>query len=74
MSEIKVEQIVIKIGEKEILLNVDEAKELRKVLDDLFGDKVTTIINYPQYPYWYGKWEISAPQYGTIMCLTGNVK
>ena len=74
MSEVKVEQIVIKIGEREVVLNIEEAKELKKVLDDLFN---TTIVTYPVYPYYYGNWRIGpAPSpkydYGTIMCAVGD--
>ena len=71
MGEVEVKNIVIKIGEKEIVLNLEEAKELRKVLDDLLGVKF--IEHYtPYFPY-YQNWNITpyiGPQWpsGTIYC------
>ena len=59
MSEIK--KIVLSVGDKEIELTPDEAKELRKILGDLFGEKETTVVPmpypvYPNYPYFGGTW------------------
>lgn len=57
----KIEKIVIEFNGKKIDLSIKDAKELQKVLDELFGEK-TTRISYPVYierpyyhkPYWYG--------------------
>ena len=36
-SGVEVSRIVLKIGDKEIELSLDEARELRQVLDENFG-------------------------------------
>lgn len=46
-----VERIIIKIGDKEIPLTVNEAKELQQVLSDMFGDKVTIVSPPSVVPY-----------------------
>ncbi len=38
-NEVKVEKIVIKIGDKEHEFSMSEAKELRKLLNNLLGEK-----------------------------------
>lgn len=55
-KEVTVVQIVIKIGDVEIRLTPDEARELRGLLDDLIGDTVKEYVPYTPlyriYPYW----------------------
>jgi hypothetical protein len=75
LGEVEVKNIVIKIGEKEILLNLEEAKELKKVLDDLLGVKL--IEYYIPYFRYYQNWNITpyiGPQWssGTICCSNKN--
>jgi len=67
MSEIK--KIVLSVGDKEIELTPDEAKELRKILGDLFGEKETTVIPvpYPVQPYY--PWTIWGT--GTLTACAG---
>lgn len=36
-APVKVESIVISAGESQVLLSIEEAKELQKQLNDLFG-------------------------------------
>ena len=42
-------KIIVKIGNKNIELTIDEARELYDNLDDMFGDK-NTITVYPFIP------------------------
>ena len=58
-TKVEVSKIVIKIGEKEATLTLEEVKALRDVLDNLLGDKqeikYIPWIVYPQtntYPQW----------------------
>ena len=60
-KKVEILKIVIKVGEKEATLSLDEAKQLRDVLDNLLGNKNSiTYIPYsipyinpnPYYPYW----------------------
>ena len=50
-----IEKIVLKIKGKEQSLSVEEAKNLQKALNDVFGNKdyldyYPTYLNYPVYP------------------------
>jgi hypothetical protein len=52
---IQIKEIVIKIGDKDIELTPDEARELKTILDELFDKKGMVIptfvpIPYPVYP------------------------
>jgi hypothetical protein len=49
MSEVKVEKISIKIGDKEQEYTLEEAKELQKLLNELFGNKETIYISVPAW-------------------------
>ena len=60
-----VEKVVLKIGDKEISLSIEEAKQLKGILSDLFGKKeiqytpypvVEKIPYYPRPWYEYDKW------------------
>lgn len=49
--------INLQIGKKEIQLSVEEAKELKKALEELFGEKIVKeehhhYNGYTYYPYW----------------------
>jgi hypothetical protein len=46
MKSVEIQKLVIRIGEKEITLGLDEAKELRDILNDTFGTK--EIVRTPQ--------------------------
>lgn len=55
--KVEVKKVVLKIGDKEIGLSVDEAKELTKLLMDTFGEKepikyYERVPWYPYYPYY----------------------
>jgi hypothetical protein len=49
VEAVKVEKIVIKIGDDEQELTVEAAKELQKILNDLFGNKENVYV-YPSSP------------------------
>ena len=64
MREVSIKNVVIKIGEKEIALSLEEARELKDVLDrtlsggekTIFVPSAPVIIErpwYPNYPHWY---------------------
>lgn len=66
---VKIDRIVIRIGDKEIPLSLDEAKELKDILNRTFGAEKTvytpaplvvierpyypTFPTFPNYPHWY---------------------
>lgn len=45
-NKVRISKINIKIGDKEISLSLDEAQELRQILDETFGKRVI----YPYQP------------------------
>lgn len=64
MREVSIKNVVIKIGKKEIALSLEEARELKDVLDRTLGGNEKTIWVpstpviierpwYPSYPHWY---------------------
>lgn len=69
---VEVKRIVIRIGDKEVSLLPDEARELKDILKAMFGDQaqiITVPTPYPVYPWYdytppYQKWEIT-------WCVTG---
>lgn len=80
-GEVVVKNIVIKIGEKEIALNLDEARELQEVLNDVLGKEVQVVkmlIEAYPYKWWYvNPYQPYSgdPLYppGTIMCSTNQI-
>lgn len=62
MSEVSIKKVVVKIGDKEISLSLDEAKELQDILNRTFGTEKTVFVPsapviierpwYPTYPHW----------------------
>ena len=48
----EISKVVIKIGKKEIVLSLQEAKELKGVLEDAFLEKVTEKEYVPYVPYY----------------------
>ena len=68
---VTVKELIIKIGDKEIKLSVEDAKSLMKILEDVFGETKTITISpsasptyipypYPVYPYTpYPTWTTS---------------
>ncbi len=65
-KEVKIETIKIKMGEVEVSLTPDQAKELKDLLNDLFGNVTyTPYIPYIPYtnPYPPYKWIYWEPYY-----------
>lgn len=82
MAEVKVENIVIKIGKKEIQLSLAEAKELQNVLEEMLGKKVNIverIIERRHWDYWKIEpyritWDTGTGNYppGTVLCTANR--
>jgi len=56
-EETKIKKIVLSIEGKELILSVDGAKQLKTLLNDLFGREVITEHHYPyryNQPWYYG--------------------
>lgn len=52
-KKIEVSRIVIRIGEKEASLTVDQARELKEILSDLLGEKVVErVIEHDCHDHW----------------------
>jgi len=49
-KQIEISRIVIRVGDTELSLSVEQARELRRVLDDVLGSKEVTLGFYPNYP------------------------
>jgi len=76
MSEIK--KIVLEIGDKEIELTPDEAKELKDVLNNLFGEKDIVYIPKPYpvyhpYPHWWVRYPDRIGDEIKIKCKTEQI-
>jgi len=79
-EKVEIKRIVIRIKDKEIPLTPDEAKELHKVLGDMFGAVTTqwlpiTVPYYPPYnpwPWHYDRWYVTygsgAADNGVVYC------
>jgi hypothetical protein len=76
MAEIK--KIVLKIGDKEISLSPQEAKELKSVLNELFGDPITVrevhhldwkLPYIPASPYFGPMWQVGLND-NVVTCST----
>ena len=51
-EEIFIKGLTIAIGDKTIVLTLEEAKKLKIALDDIFKEKVTYVpTQFPAYPY-----------------------
>lgn len=65
-EEIQVTKIIIKMGEKDAELTIEQARQLKDALVELLGEKEKTVYipspyiverPYPyRYPYWYVTW------------------
>jgi hypothetical protein len=50
-AQVEIKKVVIKIKDIELSLTIDEARALKKILNDAFGDKETIYVpTYPIYP------------------------
>jgi len=59
MSEVKIKKIEIKVGKKTINLSLEQAKELKGALDDLFQQPVTWYYPYTTTPWTYTTTDVS---------------
>lgn len=50
-SKTKIKNIEIEIGDVSINLNLEQAKELKNILNDLFKQTTPTYIPYPSWPH-----------------------
>lgn len=72
-NEILIKELTIKLGKKEISLTVDEAKKLKKSLEDLFGKEVIKEVVHEHHYDWYYRYlsspspYVSNPPY-TVWC------
>ena len=64
-NEIKISKIEIKIGQKKLELTLEEARELKEILNKTFPDRYDFQVTYPIYitqpnyiqPLWH-KWDV----------------
>jgi len=49
---VKIEKIVLKIGDRELSLSPEEVKGLKEALNKMFGDKSVVYRYYPSFPYY----------------------
>lgn len=54
-DKVELKELVLKFGNKEIALTPDEAKQLKEILGELFGEE-KTVINVPSYPIYIERW------------------
>ena len=53
-----IKKLELDLGKKTITLNIEQAKKLKKALDELFGKQVVKEIHehHDHYPYWAWHW------------------
>jgi hypothetical protein len=69
-----IKKIVFNVNGKTLELSKDEAKELKDILSDLFGEKETVYVDrwHPTYPSWrYPHWTYMAG--GTLAGQSGTM-
>ena len=53
-EDVKINNIVLNIGKKEISLTVEQAKKLKSMLNDLFGKEIIKEVKHEHhYDWWY---------------------
>jgi len=77
MAKIEIKRIVLKVGDNEVVLSLEEARELKEILGELFGKDTTTIVipSSPIYietnPYrWTHPYNPYVPTYPTYPTIT----
>jgi hypothetical protein len=68
-QKVSIERINLRIGKKDIPLTLDEARDLKDALEDLFGH-VTYYPTYPVYPY---TWHYHGPYWASTYSTSGTV-
>ena len=79
-KEVTIQSIKILMGKREVELSIEEAKKLKKALEEIFGTKViekTEHIHHHDYYRYYdwNKYYVSVPQkydFGTVYCSSAN--
>jgi len=61
-SELKIDKIVLKLGQIEVALSIDECQKLQKILNDLFQKQVITEVIKEEYHHHYPYWLWTYPQ------------
>lgn len=56
MKKAEITKIVVKMGEREQTLTIDQARELQAALNALFGRPAREYVPYPVYPKPYWPW------------------
>lgn len=73
---VKIEKIVLKVGGKTLELSPEEVKELKEVLDKMFGDEKVVHHYWPNYPYYYPTYPTYTPSWtysaGDVTLLSGT--
>lgn len=78
-KEITIKSIKILMGNREVELSIEEAKKLKKALEEIFGEKIVNktehIHHYDRYGLWpyYAKATFESPKkydFGTVYCST----
>ena len=64
-KEIKIKKLVIKIGQTEVNVTPEEAKELHKALDEMFGKEIVREV--------YHDWWYRTPIYTNVPTFPGIV-
>jgi hypothetical protein len=70
IKEMKIKKVILQIGDKEISVTVEEAKELMELLNKTFSNEKMKIEYVPYYPYPY---VYPNPQITWTTCDSGTV-
>ncbi len=73
-----IKKIVFNVHGKTLELTTDEAKELKEILSDLFGQKEVQYVDrwhYPNYPWSYPHWTCTSAigQSGTLSGMQNTI-
>ena len=52
---IAIKKITIEVGDTKLSLSLEEARQLKAVLNDMLGEQY-----YYSWPYWVGQWQVSS--------------
>ena len=60
-NKVEIKELTLQLGKKEVVLTVDEARKLKKALEDIFGRDIIREIkeehhyhdNYPRWGWYY---------------------
>jgi hypothetical protein len=77
-KEIKIEKMVLNIEGEKVSLSIEQAKKLKKILDELFGKEIVKeVVHEHHYGWWYRPYYPNVPTWwnsGTVYCssIAGN--